>query len=125
MGLTNGKNVLLSIGRLMNKLSPNTYFSGALAFLPIASMLPFLFIDFLADSSTLENYSFPNFLYYFAMFHLLVSIYFLIYSLRAKTVPKDKKVLWVILILLLGFLVFPFFWYWYVLKPEKDNYQYS
>jgi len=29
------------------------------------------------------------------------------------------------LILLLGFLVFPFFWYWYVLKPDKDNYYYS
>ena len=76
----------------MNKLSHNTYFSGALAFLPIASMFPFLFI------------------------------YFLIYSLRAKTVPKDKRVLWVMLILLLGFLVFPFFSYWYVLKPDKDNY---
>jgi len=48
----------------MNKLSHNTYFSGALAFLPIASMFPFLFI------------------------------YFLIYSLRAKTVPKDKRALW-------------------------------
>jgi len=45
--------------------------------------------------------------------------------LRAKTVPKDKRVLWVMLILLLGFLVFPFFWCWYVLKPDKDNYYYS
>jgi hypothetical protein len=78
----------------MNKLSHNTNFSGALAFLPIASMFPFLYIDFLADSKALENYSFPNFLYYFAMFHLLVFIYFLIYSLRAKTVPKDKRALW-------------------------------
>ena len=105
----------------MKKLSPNTYFSGVMALLPIVSILIFPLMGIMGNIQSLENYSFPNFLYYFVGFHLLVFIYFLIYSLSAKTVPKEKKLLWVIQILLLGFMVFPFFWYWYILKPDKNN----
>jgi len=46
------------------------------------------------------------------------TIVFAIYAARTRDVPNSKRWLWFALILIGNALVLPFFWYWYVWKPQ-------
>jgi hypothetical protein len=46
------------------------------------------------------------------------TIIFAVYAARTRNVPDSKRWLWFALILIGNAVVLPFFWYWYVWKPQ-------
>jgi hypothetical protein len=46
------------------------------------------------------------------------TIVFAVYAARTRNVPDSKRWLWFALILIGNAVVLPFFWYWYVWKPQ-------
>jgi hypothetical protein len=45
---------------------------------------------------------------------LLTVLAFVSYALRSNAVPREKRALWVVVLLFANIYALPFFWYWYV-----------
>lgn len=85
------------------------YIGGLLAIAPNA-----LFIAaFIAPSEVL--WAVAGTLVAFAWFSTIV---FAVYAAKTRNVPDSKRWLWFALILIGNAIVLPFFWYWYVWKPQ-------
>lgn len=54
------------------------------------------------------------------LFFLLTASY-LIYLFSTPYVPREKRMLWVVILLFVNVIAMPFFWYWYVWSPLKSE----
>ena len=50
----------------------------------------------------------------------LLIISYIVYLFKTNYVPKDKKALWAVVIILFAVIAMPIFWYLYVWKPIQD-----
>lgn len=57
----------------------------------------------------------------FMIINLLILIIFIIFIFKTEKVPKDKKVLWTLVVLYLNALVLPVFWYLYIWSDKKGD----
>lgn len=48
----------------------------------------------------------------------LLTGYFVVYVWKTQTVPRNKRALWTLLLILGNMLAMPFFWYHYLLKAK-------
>ena len=105
-----------------------TYLSGIAAFLPIVLMLGIVFFPWpsLYDSDSASGLADPGSFTILVIgavaFVWITIIGFLVYAAYAPSVPKEKRGLWIALILFGNASVLPFFWYWYVLQSGRHNY---
>jgi hypothetical protein len=49
----------------------------------------------------------------------LASALYVVYVFRSPTVPREKRGLWVAVIVFGGLFALPFFWFWYVWQPAR------
>ncbi len=49
---------------------------------------------------------------------ILMMIGFIRHTIRSDAVPRDKRGLWVVALLLGNILVLPFYWLWYIKQPQ-------
>lgn len=108
--------------------------TGVLSFLPIIFFIGqfilffvFFFRAFLAGTGyEFENFFIPMVI----MFVLMVTsalvgigmlIYLLIHANRNPRINEDDRLMWIILLVVLGILVFPIYWYLKIWKEESLN----
>jgi len=48
---------------------------------------------------------------------LLLTASYLIYLFATPYVPREKRMLWVVVLIFMNLIAMPFFWYWYVWAP--------
>ena len=51
----------------------------------------------------------------------LASALYIFFVLRSPTVPREKRGLWVVVIIFAGLFALPFFWLWYVWQPARAS----
>jgi len=51
----------------------------------------------------------------------LASALYIVYVFRSRTVPREKRRLWVAVIVFGGLFALPFFWFWYVWQPARAS----
>jgi hypothetical protein len=49
----------------------------------------------------------------------LASALYVVFALRSPTVPREKRGLWIAVIVLGNIVALPFFWFWYVRQPNN------
>ena len=51
----------------------------------------------------------------------LASALYIFFVFRSPTVPREKRALWVAVIVFGGPFTLPFFWFWYVWQPTRAS----
>lgn len=49
---------------------------------------------------------------------LFLIIFYIINIFKNENVPQEKKLTWTLFLFLLGIVVFPLYWYWYIWLPK-------
>ena len=93
---------------------------GVFSFLPLAINIMFLYVIFDHDSAL---YWYDNFgdIHRGTVFLILgLLVYYIVHVLKSDKVPKEKRTLWIVVLLLGHMFSIPIYWYHYIWK-EKLN----
>ncbi|NBB81475.1 MAG: hypothetical protein GVY36_18880 [Verrucomicrobia bacterium] len=52
---------------------------------------------------------------------LLLTASYIIYLFATPYVPREKRLLWIVVLLVVNLIAMPFFWYWYVWSPMNTK----
>ena len=92
----------------------------ALAFFEILTLLfsetpvnPFVYLTYI-------NYIIPIFSAFF-LIYLALGIFYFVHILKNELLDMEKKILWIVVLIILNGLAMPFYWYVYVWKRSKEH----
>ena len=105
-------------------------FIGLLTLWPITYMLIFMFAIFSMIFMATQGFqnSPPKIFFIIFTLHLFTILYsfgliafYVYYIFKTDNVPKDKKVLWTVIIFLGNMFAMPVFWFLYIWREPKIN----
>ncbi len=81
-------------------------------------LAPYILMYFFIQEPMSSDFTLIKTIY---LFIFIVMIGFAVFIYKSGKVPKQKRHLWVALLVLGNLAVFPFFWYFYIWKTHADE----
>lgn len=76
-------------------------------------MMPFLILSYL-------GYIAP-YIFFFFLFYLGLGIFYLVHITQNELLDNEKKILWIVILIMLNGIVMPVYWYLYIWKERTFN----